>query len=70
MEDIKTEKFWQDLNSFCNLKNFNIQTMLSNDSNSNSKKLSKNSWKLQEYDPSEKARQHVNNYLGLLWPHS
>ena len=38
MEDIKTEKFWQDLNSFCDLKNFNIQTMLSNDANSNSKK--------------------------------
>jgi len=70
MEDIKTEKFWQDLNSFCDLKNFNIQTMLSNDANSNSKKLSKNSWKLQEYDPSEKARIQVNNYLGLLWPHS
>ena len=28
MEDIKTEKFWQDSNSFCHLKNFNMQTML------------------------------------------
>ena len=25
---------------------------------------------MQEYDLSEKARQHINNYLGLLWPHS
>ena len=66
MEDIKTEKFWQDLNSFSDLKNFNIQTMLSNDTVLNSKKLSKNSWKLEEYNPSEKAKIKVNNYLGLL----
>ena len=28
MENIATEKFWKDLNTFCNLENFNIQTML------------------------------------------
>jgi hypothetical protein len=47
-----------------------LKFQYTDDAVSNSKKLSKNSWKLQEYDLSEKARQHVNNYLGLLWPHS
>jgi hypothetical protein len=70
MEDIATEKFWQDLNSFCDLKNFNIQTMFNSDSALNSKKLSKNTWKLEAYDPSERARIQVSKYLGLLWPHS
>lgn len=70
MEDIKTEKFWENLKSFCDLKNLNTQTMLSKEANSNSKKLSKNSWKLLEYNPSEKARIKVNNYLNFLWPHS
>jgi hypothetical protein len=70
MEDIQNERFWLDLKNFCKLESFEVSSMLTEDSNSNSRKSSKNIWKLREFNAELKARVNVNNYFGLLWPQS
>ena len=70
MEDIQNESFWLDLKNFCKLERFNVNSMITEDSNSNSRKSSKNMWKLREFDPVYKARVNVNDYFGLVWPQS
>ncbi|WP_127844469.1 sulfotransferase domain-containing protein [Psychroflexus aestuariivivens] len=70
MEDIQTKKFWEELKFFCELKNFEVETMFSNNANSSSRKSSKHTWKLRPFSSEEKAKVKVNNYMRLLWPQS
>lgn len=70
MEDIKTKEFWEELKQFCKLKNFEVETMLSVNANSGSRKSSKHTWTLRAFSPKDKAKVKVNNYFGLLWPQS
>ena len=72
MEDIQSEKFWHQLKNFCKLDSFDVNSMITEDSNSdsNSNKSTKNTWTLKDFNPELKANVMVNNFFGLLWPSS
>lgn len=67
MEDISKIEFWEKLKQFCDLPEFNPQSMVKGEK-VNQRKLSKNMWKLQEYNKDVRSKNKVNNYLKFFWP--
>ncbi len=66
MEEIGQLLFWEQLQTFCQLENFQPDSMLN--SSKNSKRKDKDTWIIQPYDPAQKANGMVNNIFGFAWP--
>jgi hypothetical protein len=52
---------------FADLDEFNPQSML-NESQVNKRRISKNTWQLQEYNKDVRSKYKVNNYFKFFWP--
>jgi len=68
MEDIGEIEFWSKLKSFCDLKEFEPESMLDTDGD-NVKRIGKNRWSIQPFDSEFKANVWSHNLLRLVWPH-
>jgi hypothetical protein len=66
MEDIGKIEFWEKLKQFSDLVEFNPKDMVKGEK-VNQRKLSKNIWKLQDYNNDTIAKYKVNNYFNFFW---
>ena len=67
MEDIGTLRFWEVLRDFMRLEEFDPSSMLDT-GGMNSRKADRNTWRLSEFSPMNKAKSQSGKLLGLLWP--
>ena len=69
MEEISDINFWNQLESFCGLKNFNTDAYIKEiNTKMNSRKREEKKWSLRPFDPANKAHDITNNIFALLWP--
>jgi len=68
MEDIGTIDYWTNLKSFCDLKEFEPESMLDTEGD-NVKRRGKNCWTIQPFDSEFKATVWAHKILRLAWPH-
>lgn len=68
MEDIGEIDFWSTLKSFCDLKEFEPESMLDS-RGANVKRSGKNRWAIQPFNSEFKANVWSHNILRLVWPH-
>ena len=68
MEEIDSAIFWDQLKSFCGLKNFNTKEWLFSNQRANSHSKAHNVWNLRSFSPQKKAYKIIRNCFGLFWP--
>jgi len=67
MEEIGQIHFWEQLQTFCQLENFQPASMLNG--SKNTKRKGKDTWIIQPYKPDRKANGVANNIFGFAWPY-
>ena len=69
LEDSQTPEFWQSLSDFCQLENFQPESMLDRRSSThNVRSRGAKSWTLQPLDIDSMARNNVEKWFNLFWP--
>lgn len=68
MEDIKDQRFWEDLKGFCNLKKIEIKEFLKESDRGNSHRSDAKTWVLRDFQSQVKAKVLADNTFAVFWP--
>jgi hypothetical protein len=68
MEDIKHQRFWEELKVFCDLKKIEIKEFLKESDKGNSHRSDAKTWVLRDLQSQVKAKVFADNIFSVLWP--